>query len=334
LKAALAVVPLALAASACGGAARHAGPVGHIEAGATFAQGGPEQLAFDGAGNLYGVDCQDSWIFRIDTEGRLWIVGGTGAQGFSGNGGTAAHAEFTCPAGVAVDSAGNLYVSDHDNRVRRIDLRGIVHAFAGAGPIPPLDSGDGSFGGDGGPARRARLRAPANLAFDARGNLFLSDRGNRAVRRIDSEGTITTVAKIGQPEGIAFDAAGALYAADSKSNRVRRVDRKGAITTFARLAYPDGLAFDERGNLYVAEPDANVVRRIDPHGTVTTIAGTGKPGFSGDEGPATKARLNRPYALAFDAKGNLYIGDHDNGAIRKVDVRGVITTFFNGRPSA
>jgi sugar lactone lactonase YvrE len=333
VKAAPAVVLVALAASACGGAARHAGPVGHIEAGATFAQGGPEQLAFDGAGNLYGVDCQDSWIFRIDPEGQLWIVGGTGAQGFSGNGGTAAQADFTCPAGVAVDAAGNLYVSEHDNRVRRIDLRGIVHAFAGAGPIPPLDSGAGSFGGDGGPARRGRLRAPANLAFDARGNLFVSDRGNGAVRRIDSKRTITTVARLGQPEGIAFDAAGALYVADSASNRVRRVDRRGAITTFARLAHPDGLAFDTHGNLYVAEPDQNVVRRIDPHGTITTVAGTGKPGFSGDGGPATKARLNRPSALAFDAQGNLYIGDHDNGAIRMVDTRGTITTFFNGRSS-
>jgi sugar lactone lactonase YvrE len=333
VKAAPAVVLLALAASACGGAARHAGPVGHIEAGATFAQGGPEELAFDGAGNLYGVDCQDSWIFRIDPGGQLWIVGGTGAQGFSGNRGTAARAEFTCPAGVAVDAAGNLYVSDHDNRVRRIDLRGIVRAFAGAGPIPPLDSGDGSYGGDGGPARQARLRTPANLAFDARGNLFLSDRGNRAVRRIDGERTITTVVKLGAPEGIAFDAAGALYVADAASNRVRRVDRKGAITTFAWLRHPDGLAFDAHGNLYVAEPDENVVRRIDPHGTITTVAGTGKPGFSGDGGLATRARLNRPSALAFDAKGNLYVGDHDNGAIRKVDARGVITTFFNGRQS-
>jgi hypothetical protein len=81
---------LALAAAGCGGAARQAGPVGHIEAGATLAQGGPEALAFDRAGNLYGVDCQDSWIFRADAGGRLWIVGGTGDQGFTGNGGTAA----------------------------------------------------------------------------------------------------------------------------------------------------------------------------------------------------------------------------------------------------
>jgi len=115
---------------------------------------------------------------------------------------------------------------------------------------------------------------------------------------------------------------------------VQRVDAHGAITTFAKLAHPDGLAFDRHGNLYVAQPDENVVRRIDPHGKITTVAGSGRPGFSGDGGPATSARLNRPSAVAVDAKGTLYIGDHDNGAIRKVDAHGTITTFFNGRSSA
>ena len=142
------------------------------------------------------------------------------------------------------------------------------------------------------------------------------------------------MARLAQPDGLAFDAAGTLYVADSASNRVLRVDRKGAISTFAKLAHPDGLAADAHGNLYVAEPEQNVVRRIDAQGTITTVAGTGAAGFSGDGGPATKARLNRPSALAVDTKGNLYIGDHDNGVIRKVDRRGTITTFFNGRESA
>jgi sugar lactone lactonase YvrE len=331
LRAAPAVVLLALAASGCGGAAWHAGPVGHIEAGVGLAQGGPEQLVFDGAGNLYGVDCQDSSIFRIDTQGQLWIVGGTGNQGFSGNGGVAARADFTCPVGITLDAAGNVYVSDHDNRIRRIDPRGIVHPFAGAGSIPPLYSNEGAFGGDGGPARRARFRAPAGLAVDAHGNLFLADRGNGAVRRIDRAHTVTTVARVAQPDGLAFDATGALYIAEPASNRVQRLDRHGALTTFATIAHPAGLAFDAHGNLYIAEPDENVVRRVDPHGRITTVAGTGRPGFSGDGGPAPKARLNRPSAVAVDARGNLYIGDHDNGSIRKVDRNGTITTFFNGR---
>jgi sugar lactone lactonase YvrE len=296
-----------------------------------LAQGGPEQLVFDSAGSLYGVDCQDSRIFRIDTEGRLWIVGGTGNQGFSGNGGVAARADFTCPSGVTLDGAGNVYVSDHDNRVRRVDARGIVHAFAGAGSIPPLYSNEGAFAGDGGPARQARFRAPADLAVDRDGNLFLADRGNGAVRRIDRAHMVSTVTRVAQPDGLAFDATGALYISEPASNRVQRLDRNGALTTFVEIAHPDGLAFDRHGNLYVAQPDANVVRRVDAHGTITTVAGTGRPGFSGDGGPATRARLNRPSAVAVDAKGNLYIGDHDNGAIRKVDHNGTITTFFNGR---
>jgi len=328
VRAAPAAVLAALVAAACGSAARQAGPEGHIEAGAAFAQGGPDQIAFDRAGNLYGVDCQDSWIFRIDSAGRLWIVGGTGEQGFTGNGGSAAQAQFTCPAGIAVDGVGNVFVSDHDNRVRWIDRRGVVRAFAGAGGIPPLDSLAGSFGGDGGPARGAHLRAPADLAFDAHGNLYISDSGNNAVRRIDAEGTVTTVAKVEQPSGLAFDAHGALYIATPHG--IERVAR-GSVTLYARLAHPDGLAFDARGNLYVAQPMANVVRRIDRQGAVAIVAGTGMPGEAGDGGPAVRARLTTPETVAVDARGDLYIGDQGGGAIRRVDGRGVITTFFSGR---
>jgi sugar lactone lactonase YvrE len=331
VRSAPAALLLALAAVGCGGATRHAGPIGHIEAGATLAQGGPEQLAFDRSGNLYGTDCQDSWIFRADTRGRLWIVGGTGDQGFTGNGGTAARAQFTCPSGVAVDPNGSVYVSDHDNRVRRIDPRGVVHAFAGAGAIPPLDSNGGSFGGDGGPARRARFRAPAGLAIDRRGNLFVADRGNGAIRRIGIGGGVTTVARVAEPSALALDARGTLYVATPRG--VRRIGRHGASTPFARVRNANALAFDAHGDLFVAQPNENVVRRVDRQGTITIVAGTGRTGYAGDGGQAAKAALDRPDALAFDAKGNLYIGDHDNGAIRKVDRNGVITTFCDGRPT-
>jgi serine/threonine-protein kinase len=276
-----AVVLLALAASSCGGVGWHAGPVGHIEAGVGFAQGGPEQLVFDRAGNLYGVDCQDSSIFRIDPQGQLWIVGGTGNQGFSGNGGIAARADFTRP--------------------RRPGVRGS--------------------------ARRPTSRSMRT------GTCF-----SQTVGMAPSAGSTARTRSRQWRESYSQTALRSTRAACSTSrNRrrtVQRLDRRGVLSTFARIAHPNSLAFDAHGDLYVAEPDENLVLRIDPHGTITTVAGTGRPGFSGDGGPATKARLNRPSAVAVDAKGNLYIGDHDNGAIRKVDRNGTITTFFNGRESA
>lgn len=324
-------------------------------------------MVFDRAGNLYGVDCADAVVFRIDAGGRFGIVAGTGDQGFSGDGGPAVKAQFTCPSGIAVAASGDLYVSDHgNNRIRRIDRAGRVSEFAGSGPIPsPLGFNQGAFGGDGGPADHALFRQPVSLAFDAAGNFYVSDRDNGAVRKISTNRVVTTVAgtgergfsgdgglaiqaKLDQPYGVAFDGAGKIYIADSANNRVRRVDRNGVITTVAGtgihgyagdggpatsalLSDPDTLAFDSQGNLYVAEPDEGVVRMIDSRGIITTIAGTGRPGALGDGGPATMATLNHPYALAFDREGNLYIGEHDNGRIRKIDNKGIITTFFDGR---
>ncbi len=342
------------------------GPPGKAVPGLRFVSGGPEELTLDRAGNLYGADCQDSFVFRLSTRGALTIVAGNGIQGFSGDGGQALQAELACPSGVALNVDGNLYVADHGNdRVRRIDRRGVIHSFAGAGPIPPVGSNEGAFAGDGGPAARARFHVPTSVAFDRHCNLYVADRDSGAVREIGRDGRIRTVAGTGsrgfsgdggpaakarldQPQGFAFDRAGNLYVSDSANNRVRRVDRKGVITTVvgngrhgysgdgkaatkARLSDPYGLAFDASGNLYVAEPDEGVVRRIDTNGVITTFAGTGQLGFSGDGGPATKAQLNAPFGLVIDAAGNLYIADNGNGRIRRVDRHGRITTFLNGR---
>jgi sugar lactone lactonase YvrE len=341
------------------------GPSGEPISSLRFLAGGPEELAFDGRGNLYGADCGDGFVFRVSRRGHFTVVAGTGSLGYSGNGGPALKATLACPAGVALDAHGNLYVADHGNdRVRRISPDGVIHGFAGAGPIPPAASNMGSYSGDGGPAARARFKVPESVAFDTRGNLYVADRDNGAVRKISPDGRISTVAGTGvlgysgdggpavkaqldQPQGFAFDRAGNLYVSDSANNRVRRIDaRTGVITTVAgngrhgysgdggpatkaRLSDPYGLAFDTKGNLYVAEPDEGVVRRINTGGVITTFAGTGRLGFAGDGGPATKAKLNSPYGLAFDSAGNLYIADNGNGRIRRVDKRGVISTFVN-----
>jgi len=363
------LLTVALATSACsntGITAASPTPSARSQTPAPFARGGPDQIVFDRAGNLYGVDCSDAIVFRIDPNGGFTIVAGTGQQGFSGDGGPSIKAQFTCPSGVAVAASGDLYVSDHgNNRIRRVDPRLIVSEFAGSGPIPPLGSNEGAFGGDGGPADHALFRAPVSLAFDANGNLYVSDRDNGAVRKIAPNGVVTTaagtgergysgdggpakLAKLDQPYGIAFDEAGNMYIADSANNRVRRVDRNGVITTVAGtgahgyagdggpaksalLSDPDSLAFDSHGNLYVAEPDEGVIRMIDSRGVITTVAGLGGAGGLGDGGLATMATLDHPYGVAFDPQGNLYIGDHHHGRVRKIDHMGIITTFFNGR---
>ena len=361
----LILVTLTLAGGASGMAGGIPGPPGETVKALRFVSGGPEELAFDGAGALYGADCGDAFVFRVHGRRSMSIVAGTGDQGFSGDGGRAVKAKLACPSGIALDTRGNLYVADHgNNRIRRVGVRGIIHSYAGAGPIPPVGSNEGRFSGDGGPAAQARFRVPESLAFDPRGNLYIADRDNGAVRRITRGGAITTVAgtgspgyagdagpavraRLNQPQGFAFDRSGNLYIADSANNRVRRIDRRGVITTIAgngrhgysgdggpavaaRLSDPYGLAFDANGALYVAEPDEGVVRRIDTKGIITTVAGTGRPGFSGDGGRATKARLNSPFGLVFDAAGNLLIADNGNGRIRKVTPQGVITTFFDG----
>ncbi len=201
------------------------------------------------------------------------------------------------PNGLAGDSAGNLYITSPAlNAVYRLDPAGILTWTAG--------TGSAGYSGDGGPATSAALNSPNGLAVDPAGNLYIADYGNFRVRRIDPNGTITTVAGSGS-----YGSTG-----------------DGGPATSAKLSQVTGVAFDPRtGSLFIADAGNHRIRAV-ANGTITTFAGTGTAGYSGDGGPSASAQLNHPSAVAVDAGGNVYIADGNNCRIRKVSVNGTITT--------
>ncbi len=313
----------------------------------------PEGIALDAAGNLFVADSRNHRLRKIAASGIITTVAGTGAGGFSGDGGLAMAAQLSSPEGVAVDAAGNLFVADSGNaRIRRVTSAGLIMTIAGRG------FGGGEIG-DGGPATGALL-SPGGVAVDTTGNLFIADRGSHRIRKVNPAGVITTVAGGGQPSpnlgdggpatsarlndplAVAVDAAGNLLIADTGNERIRRVTPNGIITTFAgngvpgfsgdsgpaiaaQLRSPRGVEADAAGNLLIAENGR--IRKVTLDGTIDTVAGNGPTsGSSGEGGPATAARLDEPMGVAADPGGNLFIADVDNSRIRKVNPAGIITT--------
>ena len=298
----------------------------------------PQDVTVDAAGNLYIADPGAYRILRVDSSGTFSTVAGTGVEGYSGDGGPAVKAQLQYPASVVVDADGNLFFAEYfEHRIRRVDSSGTISTVAGIGVE--------GFSGDGGPAVEAQLHSPTGVAVDADGNLFIADSSNRRIRKVDPSGTITTFAALpGAPRGMEFDAAGNLFYADSTKSSIRRVDPSGAITTIAgvgrwgfggdggpatraHLAAPSDVAVDAAGNLYIADENNHRIRKVDSTGIITTIAGSGDWGFAGDGGPAVEARFDRPRGVAVDAAGNVYIADHGNHRIRRVDPSGTITTI-------
>jgi sugar lactone lactonase YvrE len=249
---------------------------------------------------------------RCSTPGIIVTVAGTGAQGFGGDGGPALSARFNLTHNVAVDRDGNLFLLDSGNeRVRKIDARGVVTTFAGSAltaPGSPDLFPPGGYAGDGGPAIGALFNDPLDLIADGRGGLYVADSANGAVRRIAPDGTITTVA--GAP---AFQVASPDLG-------------DGGPAIQARIGFPQGVAVDGEGNLYISDGEHDCVRKVTPEGIISTVAGNGVRGFGGDGGPAIDAELRTPVGLATDRDGNLYIADSGNQRIRKADRQGTITT--------
>ena len=321
----------------------------------------PDAVAFDSSDNLYIVDGGNYRIRKVNhVTGFISTVAGNGTKGFSGDNGSATSASLNNPYSVAIDSKGNLYFGDiNASCIRKVDSgTGIITTVAG--------NGTQGYGGDNGAATAATFDYPRDVAADSSGNLYVADYVNNRIRKVDSEtGIITTVAGNGTEAfagdngpatsasfddlrgGVTVDSTGNIYVADYNNNRIRKVaSRTGIITTVAgdglarfngdngpaisaSLQNPSRVAIDSSGNLFIADTTNHRIRKVDiGTGLITTVAGGSSiPGFGGDNGPATLARLYWPTGVTFDSSGNLYIADYGNHRIRKVaSGTGIITT--------
>ena len=272
----------------------------------------PIDVAVDGDGNVYIADLNNHRIRKVTvTTGVIDTIAGSGPfgsglGGYAGDNGPATEARLNNPVGVAVDGDGNVYIGDWSNhRVRKVGVSmdpPTISTIAGTGTT--------GFSGDDGQATAAQLANPYGVAVADDGTVYIVDSTNQRVRKVDTSGVITTVA--GGPS-TSFN----IYLDDIPA-------------TDARLVNPRDVALDSSGNFYIAVQGQNNqggIRKVDTSGVITTVAGGYTRGFSGDGGPAKAARLNGATGVAVDSSGNVYIADHTNNRIRKVDTSGIITTF-------
>lgn len=334
------------------------GPATSAQIGTNIPFSGLSPMTLDSAGNLYFID--GLRIRKVSANGTISTIAGTGQGGGGGDNGPAASATFSNPGGIAVDSAGNVYVSDTAlHVVRRIAPNGTITRYAG--------TGQEGFGGDHGPATSAMLDNPQGLAVDSAGNLYIADWRNARIREVSTGGTIDSVAGdgdfalsgdnqpaltsgIGTPSAVAVDRSGTIYMVTSglvqsgiTNIGVIRTVSQGAVRTVAGLGHaalsngqpasnaflnglgPAGFAVDSQDNIYFGQ--GAFLWKIGFDLTVTSIAGNGALNFSGDGGSATAAQLSGPDQVGFDAAGNMYIADSGNARIRKVDSSGGIMTI-------
>jgi len=229
-----------------------------------------------------------------------------------------------------------------------ISIACVASVFVQSGQAQTITTvASGTTIGDGGPANNAAFCGPTATGFDQKGNLYVVDTEDIRVRKIDANGTITTLAGSAQfasPRGVAVDANGAIYIADYQNSKIRKISADGVVTTVAgttsdgfngdgrqateaKLFYPKNVAIDQAQNLYIVDSGNNRIRKVGADGIITTVVGNGTAGFAGDGGPAVGAQLNNPSAVAIGSDGSLYIADGNNHRIRKVDPAGTITTI-------
>jgi trimeric autotransporter adhesin len=305
----------------------------------------PVSMVMDACGNMYIADSVNYRIRKVDANGNISTFAGNGTGTFAGDGGVATNASLFFPSGVALDANRNLLIADAlNNRIRKVDANGVITTVAG--------NGTAAYAGDDGAATNASLNRPSGLAVDGVGNFYICDGYNNRIRRVDTNGIISTVAGNGiatyagdgasatnaslyHPRGVALDVSGNLFVADSSNHRIRIVDTNGIISTFAgngsgKFAGDGGLAtnaslydpfdvgFDVYGNLFIADTSNNRIRIVDANGIIATVAGNGMHTYAGDGGNPTNASLYAPMGVATDALGNLLIADQQNQRVRMV----------------
>ncbi|HZN65085.1 MAG TPA: hypothetical protein VFB66_07260 [Tepidisphaeraceae bacterium] len=323
----------------------------------------PNGLALHPDGSLYVSDIGAHQVFRLDKQGKLTVVAGTGAQGFSGDGGPATAARLSSPADITFDGDGRLLVADTFNhRIRRIDRDGDITTIVG--------DGKSNFSRAETPALSTSLNNPQSIALAPDGTFFLADSYNHVVRKVFRDGTVSVFAgteaglagdggaaakaQLNLPQAVAVAPDGSVYISDSANSRIRRVGPDGTIQTVAgsgpgsgeggagfggdggpadkaKLFSAADLKFNAPGQLYVSDTGNNRVRLI-AHNVIITVAGAGEPGFSGDNAPARAAKLNTPQKLAPAPDGSVYVADRVNRRVRKIDPTGVITTVAGEAP--
>ncbi|CAL1517227.1 IPT/TIG domain-containing protein [Chitinophaga sp. MM2321] len=297
----------------------------------------PEGITIDAQGNFIVTDRGNNRIRKLGTNGMVSAIAGKDAGGFKD--GDASVALFKLPWRAAVDAQGNMYVADRDNhRIRKITPAGVVSTFAGTG----------TAGFEDGPAATAKFNQPIDITLDPAGNLYVADNLNHRIRKIATDGSVSTVAgdgtagfadgtgtaaKLRNPSGIDMDKDGNLVVADRTNHRIRMIAPDGVVTTIAgdgvsgykdgaaaaaRFADPYGITVDHAGNIIVADLSNNKIRKITAEGIVSTVAGTSN-GFANGAGGG--AQFSQPTDVCVDADDNIYVADLGNHRIRKISLK-------------